>query len=73
MRELLALLAHLMVTSARLLGPGGVKGVVAESLLLKHQLLIINQPAEASPQPLRFSAAAPWVLVVVSASASGFT
>src|SRR5438477_10157504 len=27
----------------RLLGPGGVRSLVAESLLLKHQLLIVNR------------------------------
>jgi hypothetical protein len=26
-----------------LLGPGGVRSLVAESLLLKHQLLIVNR------------------------------
>src|ERR1039457_4194510 len=49
MRDLLALLAHLMTFVARLLGPGGVKAVVAESLLLKHQLLIINRPRKRAP------------------------
>ena len=49
MRDLLALLTHLMATLARLFGPGGVKAVVAESLLLKHQLLIINRPRKRAP------------------------
>src|ERR1035438_8578884 len=49
MRDILTLLAHLMATLARLLGPGGVKAVVAESLLLKHQLLIINRPRKRAP------------------------
>ena len=34
---------------ARLLGPGGVRSVVAESLLLKHQLLIVNRSRQRSP------------------------
>jgi len=33
MGELLALLAHLLVTLATLLGPGGVKAVLAENSL----------------------------------------
>ena len=33
MRDLLALLAHLMATLAALLGPGGVKAVLAENPL----------------------------------------
>jgi hypothetical protein len=36
MRNLAVLLIHLIATLARLLGPGGVRSVVAESLLLKH-------------------------------------
>ena len=36
------LVIHLIATLARLLGPGGVRSLVAESLLLKHQLLSIN-------------------------------
>jgi len=39
-RELLVLAVHLLVTFAKLLHPGGVRAVVAESLLLKHQLPI---------------------------------
>jgi len=34
------LFVPLIATMARLLGPGGVRSIVAESLLLKHQLLI---------------------------------
>ena len=49
MGDLLALLAHLMTIVATLLGPGGVKAVVAESLLLKHQLLILNRLRKRAP------------------------
>ena len=45
MRELLILAIHLLVTVAKLLRPGGVRAVAAESLLLKHQLLISRQRA----------------------------
>jgi putative transposase len=38
-----------MATLARLLGPGGVRSIVAESLLLKHQLLIVNRSRQRSP------------------------
>ena len=37
MRNLAVLFIHLIAVVARLLGPGGVRSVVAESLLLKHQ------------------------------------
>ena len=49
MREGIFLLIHLMVTIAKLLGPGGVRSVVAESLLVKHQLLILNRSRERAP------------------------
>ena len=42
MRNLAVLFIHFIAVLARLLGPGGVRSVVAESLLLKHQILIPN-------------------------------
>ena len=42
MREVLILVIHLLVTVAKLMRPGGPRAVAAESLLLKHQLLISN-------------------------------
>ncbi len=41
-RDLAMLFIHLVVTVARLLGPGGTRSVIAESLLVKHQLLILS-------------------------------
>ena len=49
MRELLILAIHLMVTLATLLRPGGIRAVAAESLVLKHQLLISNRSRRRSP------------------------
>src|SRR6266550_6328424 len=49
MRNLFVLFIHLIATLARLLGPGGVRSLVAESLLLKHQLLIVNRSRQRSP------------------------
>ncbi len=46
MRDLSILFVHLVATIARLLGPGGARSVVAESLLVKHQLLILNRSRE---------------------------
>src|ERR1039457_4119152 len=43
MRDLMVLGIHLLVTLARLLGPGGVRAVAAESLILKHQLVIAGR------------------------------
>src|ERR1700687_140487 len=49
MRDLLLLAVHLLVTCAKLLRPGGVRAVAAESLLLKHQLLIGNRSRQRAP------------------------
>jgi len=49
MRNLAALFFHFIATLARFLGPGGVRSLVAESLLLKHQLLIVNRSRRRSP------------------------
>ncbi len=46
MCDLTILFVHLIATIARLLGPGGVRAVIAESLLVKHQLLIHNRPRQ---------------------------
>ena len=49
MRELLILAIHVLVTLAKLLRPGGFRAVAAESLLLKHQLLISNRARHRAP------------------------
>ena len=49
MRDLVILFVHLIATLARLLGPGGIRSVVAESVLLKQQLLILNRSRQRSP------------------------
>jgi putative transposase len=53
-RDLAVLFLHLVATVARLAGPGGARSVVAESVLVKHQLLILNRSRKRSPN-LRFS------------------
>ena len=49
MHDLVILLVHIIATLARLLGPGGTRSVVAESVLLKQQLLILNRSRQRSP------------------------
>lgn len=49
MRNLLVLAIHLFVTFARLVRPSGVRAVAAESLLLKHQLVISNRFRQRAP------------------------
>jgi len=52
MRDWLVLMAHLITTTIRTVAPGGTRAVIAESLLLKHQLLILNRSRRKAP-PLR--------------------
>jgi hypothetical protein len=54
MRDLVILFIHLITTLVRLASPGGVRSVVAESVLVKHQLLILNRSRQRAPN-LRLS------------------
>ncbi|MBC7781712.1 MAG: hypothetical protein H7125_16585 [Proteobacteria bacterium] len=49
MRDLLLLAIHLLVTVAKLLRPGGVRAVAAESLLLKQQIIIGTRSRRRAP------------------------
>jgi putative transposase len=49
MRNCVLLLIHLLVTLTRLTRPGGIRSVVAESVLMKHQLLILSRSRQRSP------------------------
>ena len=49
MSDLAVLLLHLLVTVIRLAGPGGAHSVIAESVLVKQQLLILNRSRKRSP------------------------
>jgi putative transposase len=49
MIHLLILVVHLLTTIAKLVRPGGVRTVVAESLLLKHQLVISRRARRRAP------------------------
>ena len=49
MRLRFILIAHLLVTLARLARPGGVRAVAAESLAVKHRLLIMKRSQHRSP------------------------
>jgi len=42
---------HLLVTIVKLVRPGGVHAIVAEYLLLKHQILIMNRSRRRTPNP----------------------
>ena len=50
MSDLVVLFLHLVATLIRLVGPGGARAVVAESVLVKQQLLILNRSRKRSPR-----------------------
>lgn len=49
MCNIVILVVHLIVTVVRLARPGGLRSVVAESVLLKHQLCILNRGRKRAP------------------------
>src|ERR1700687_4999241 len=49
MKDLLLALLHLAVMSAKLCGPGGVRAVIAENLLLKQQLIVLRRARQRAP------------------------
>src|ERR1700693_4629409 len=49
MRDVVILFVHLIVTAVRLARPGGLRSVVAESVLVKYQLLILNRGRKRAP------------------------
>src|SRR5580693_4122728 len=49
MRDRVVLFIHFIATLARWLRPGGARSIVAESLLLKRQLLILNRSRQRAP------------------------
>src|SRR5437660_804326 len=49
MRDLIVLLVHLITTVLRIARPGGLRSVVAESVLIKHQLLIVSRSRRRAP------------------------
>ena len=54
MKDFLLTLLHVAVTTARLCGPGGVRAVIAENLVLKQQLIVLRRARRRAPN-LRLS------------------
>ena len=63
MKDLLLTLLHLTVMTATLCGPGGVRAVIAEHLLLKQQLIVLRRPRQRA---LRHRCVAPDVWPTLS-------
>src|ERR1700736_925218 len=49
MKDLLLTLLHLAVMTAKLCGPGGVRAVIAENLLLKQQMIVLRRARHRAP------------------------
>ena len=49
MRNLAILLIRLITTTGKLMDPGGARAIVAELLLVKHQLITLNRGRERAP------------------------
>lgn len=49
MRDILTLFLHAIVIMIRLARPGGFRSVVVESVLLRHQVLILNRGRKRAP------------------------
>src|ERR1700752_5487630 len=49
MRDIFTLFLHAIVTIIRLVQPGGLRSVVAESVLMRHQVLILNRGRKRAP------------------------
>jgi hypothetical protein len=49
MRDIFTLALHAIVTIIRLGQPGGLRSVVAESVLMRHQVLILNRGRKRAP------------------------
>ena len=50
MKDFLLTLLHLAVVIAKLSGPGGVRAVIAENLLLKPQLMVLRRGRRRAPR-----------------------
>ncbi len=49
MKDLVFLFIHLLTTIAKHIGPGGAKAIVADSLIMKQQLLVISRSRKRAP------------------------
>ena len=49
MYDILIVFVHLIVTVVRLIKPGGLRAVVDESALTRHQILILNRGRKRAP------------------------
>jgi hypothetical protein len=66
MRDLLILFVHLIGIVVRLAKPGGLRSVVAESVLIRHQLLILNRGRKRDDEGVELDVRPTYDRVVIS-------
>jgi len=44
MKTFFVLILHLIPTIAKLIGSGDIKAIIAETLMIKQQLIVLNRP-----------------------------
>ena len=49
MKSAVLLLVHFLVLIAKALRPGGIKALIAENLILKHQLTVLSRARQRAP------------------------
>ena len=49
MKDIFLIVIHLAVTAAKLLGPGGMRAVIADNVLPKQQLIVLRRPRRRAP------------------------
>jgi hypothetical protein len=52
MKNVLLLVIHLLAVVAKLLGPGGIKAIIAKNFSLKQQLLVVCRRRQRAPNLL---------------------
>ena len=49
MKDLALIVIHLLATTAKLLGPGGLRAVMIENALLRQQLIVLRRARQRAP------------------------
>jgi putative transposase len=49
MKDLALIVIHILATTAKLLGPGGLRAVVTENTLLRHQPVVLRRSRRRAP------------------------
>jgi hypothetical protein len=68
MREVIFVVVDVVSVVLRLVQPGGVRAVVAESVLIKHQLLILNRSRRRAPNLRILGSFDRWILFALDSA-----